>query len=200
MYTMKEGTKVEYFELLKDDGTKLGKVKERGLVHIEGDLHGGSHVWVVRQKENQGLQEIKYEVLLQKRNADKDSFPGCLDVSCAGHMDQGETFLSTALRELQEELNLEVDEKKLHFLFSQIVEGKYVFHGKPFWNREVNYVYLLSLDVPLDTLFYQKEEIDSLIWMDLEKLMESVRAGQKEFCIWREEMEKLYAYIKDKMS
>jgi isopentenyldiphosphate isomerase len=26
------------------------------------------------------------QVLLQKRSPDKDSYPGCLDISCAGHI------------------------------------------------------------------------------------------------------------------
>ncbi len=182
---------MEYFELLKEDGTKLGKVKERELVHMEGDLHGGAHVWVVRKKEKSNQKKHQYEVLLQKRRLDKDSFPGCLDVSCAGHMKQGETFLSTAIRELKEELNLLVCEGELQFLFKQQVEGKYVFHGKAFWNREVNYVYLLDQNVSLDSLSYQKEEIEALEWMELEKLEQLVLVGRKEFCILKEEMVKV---------
>ena len=27
-----------------------GEVKERSLVHADGDIHGTSHVWIVRKK------------------------------------------------------------------------------------------------------------------------------------------------------
>ncbi|SES83490.1 NUDIX hydrolase [[Clostridium] polysaccharolyticum] len=186
---------MEYFELLNADGTKMGKVKERNLVHQDGDWHGGSHIWVVRKKDEPKEAESKYEVLLQKRKKDKDSFPGCYDVSCAGHMDKGETFLSTALRELLEELNLSVTQDQITFLFSQRVEGEYVFHGRPFVNREVNYVYLLNLEVALDNVKYQEEEIEELVWMDLDRLCFHIENRNPKFCIWQEEMKGLYDYL-----
>lgn len=86
---------MEYFELLNMDGTPAGKVKERNQVHKDGDLHGGSHIWVIR-KTDMGI-----EILLQKRSKDKDSFPGCFDISSAGHVAKGEDFLSTAVREIK---------------------------------------------------------------------------------------------------
>lgn len=193
----KEEKDVEYFELLCADGNKLGKIKERNQVHKDGDLHGGSHVWVVRkQNDLHDTKNTSYEVLLQKRRKDKDSFPGCYDVSCAGHMTEGETFLSTALRELKEELNIAAEEENLTFLFSQAVEGKYEFHGQPFWNREVNFVYLLSPDVSLDMLAYQKEEIESLKWKELDELVREIRDGNPEYCICLREMEQIEAYLK----
>lgn len=190
---------MEYFELLQEDGTKLGKVKERKQVHKEGDLHGGAHVWVVRRKEHDiDTENMTYEVLLQKRKMDKDSFPGCYDVSCAGHMTKGETFLTTALRELEEELRIQAKEEDLTFLFDQRVEGKYQFHGQFFWNREVNFVYLLGMDVSLDTLSYQKEEIEELVWLELDKLVWEVRNQNPQYCIGVKEMERIYAYLKEK--
>lgn len=192
MENSKEGSILEYFELLRDDGSKLGITKERKLVHLDGDLHGGSHVWVVR-KNDSGI----IEVLLQKRRMDKDSFPGCFDVSSAGHMTAGEDFLSTARRELKEELNIEATNEQLHFLFSQKVEGHYEFHGKPFVNREVNYVYLLDWDVPLNQLSYQPEEIEELKWVPLETLLNAIRNEDSKYCILRSEIEKLYRYLKE---
>ena len=193
---------MEYFELLDEDGNRLGQVKERNQVHHDGDWHGGSHVWVMRkvEKEQDGFtpKGSDIQILLQKRRFDKDSFPGCYDVSCAGHMDAGETFLSTALRELEEELHITAKEEDLEFLFSQTVEGKYEFHGKPFWNREVNYVYLLKEDVPLDTLSYQESEIEDLKWMNIDELWEKVRQQATDFCIWKEELERLYEHLKNK--
>ncbi|MBR3771902.1 MAG: NUDIX domain-containing protein [Clostridium sp.] len=181
---------MEYFELLREDGNKLGKCKERNQVHQDGDWHGGSHVWVVRRNDNHEL-----EVLLQKRRMDKDSFPGCLDVSCAGHMTAGEDFLSTALRELKEELGIDAKEEQLYFLFSQNVEGKYVFHGKPFYNREVNYVYLLEPEVSLEKLSYQPEEIEELKWVPMKELISNIRKKDPGYCIIDSEMERLYDYL-----
>lgn len=46
------------------------------------------------------------EVLLQKRSDEKDSFPGCYDISSAGHIPAGQGFVDSALRELKEELGV----------------------------------------------------------------------------------------------
>jgi isopentenyldiphosphate isomerase len=37
----------------------------------------------------------------------KDTFPGCWDSSCSGHVDSGEDYLIAARRELSEEIGLE---------------------------------------------------------------------------------------------
>lgn len=75
----------EYFELLDEDGHHIGRVKERRPFTGDGDLHGGSHIWVIRDVKPDG----HFQVLLQRRRYDKDSFPGCLDVSSAGPYDGG---------------------------------------------------------------------------------------------------------------
>jgi isopentenyl-diphosphate delta-isomerase type 1 len=45
-------------------------------------------------------------VLLQKRSATMILYPGCWDNSAAGHVDQGETYATAAIRELSEEIGL----------------------------------------------------------------------------------------------
>lgn len=183
----------EYFELLDEEGNRIGKVKERAAVHRDGDLHGGSHIWVIRDIKPDG----NFQVLLQRRRYDKDSFPGCLDVSSAGHMTQGETFLSTALRELEEELGIHTTADKLQYLFKQLVGGDFIFYGRPFKNYEVNFVYLLKPEVSLETLRYQKEEIEELVWMDSEEILKEIRAGNPEFCIWEEEYGRFLDAVKN---
>lgn len=183
---------MEYFELLDETGRRLGRIKEREAVHRDGDLHGGSHIWVIRR-----TADCLAEVLLQRRRADKDSFPGCLDVSCAGHMTAGEDFLSTARRELSEELGLSVREEDLIYLHSQQVGGDYVFHGRPFRNYEINHVYLLRPDFPLEGLRFQEEEIAGLEWQDICLIRERLAAGSKEYCIHEPELLELYRYCRE---
>ncbi len=182
---------MEYFELLDETGKKLGRVKEREAVHRDGDIHGASHVWVVRQSEKGA------EVLLQKRRPDKDSFPGCLDTSCAGHMTEGETFLSTALRELSEELGLSAGPEDLIYITRCFVAGEHVFHGRPFRNREVFSVYLLRPGFPLDGLTGQKEEIAALLWLPVEQVRREIEAGSPDYCIDAGEFAVLCDYLQD---
>ena len=99
----------EYFDIRDENGKITGEVKERSLVHQDGDLHGTVHIWVVR-KTKKG-----YDVLLQKRSAEKDSFPGCYDISSAGHVEAGFDYKESALRELQEELGITAAEEELDY-------------------------------------------------------------------------------------
>ena len=74
---------------------------------MEGWFHPTAHVWLYT---NNG------KALLQKRAAEKDTFPGLWDVSVAGHVHAGETPMEAALREVKEELDMELDSGSLHFL------------------------------------------------------------------------------------
>ena len=128
----------ECFALRREDGSLTGEIKPRALVHRDGDLHGASHVFLAR------LRGGRAELLLQKRSAQKDSFPGLYDISAAGHLDPGEDFAAAARRELAEELGVTGEEPE--FLFAQRNEYHGAFHGKPFHDNEIAWVHLLVLD------------------------------------------------------
>ena len=83
----------EYFDIRDSAGNPTGEVKARSLVHRDGDIHGTSHVWLVRKNKKSG-----YDVLLQKRSDNKDSFPGCYDISSAGHLPAGADYRESAVQ------------------------------------------------------------------------------------------------------
>ena len=41
----------ELLDLRNEDGSLTGEKKERALVHRDGDLHGTSHLWLVRYRK-----------------------------------------------------------------------------------------------------------------------------------------------------
>ena len=59
---------MEFFDILDENGNKTGKIKERSLVHEDGDIHGTVHIWI-RRKTEKG-----YDLLLQKRSKEKTPF------------------------------------------------------------------------------------------------------------------------------
>ena len=91
---------MEYLDIVDEKGFPTGEVISRDIAHRDGILHRTAHVWVVR-KSSSG-----YDILLQKRSEDKESFPGLYDTSSAGHIPSGVKPLPSALRELQEELGI----------------------------------------------------------------------------------------------
>ena len=54
---------MEFLDIRDKNGNPTGEVKERSLVHADGDIHGTSHVWIVRKNE-----KGSYDLLLQKRS------------------------------------------------------------------------------------------------------------------------------------
>ncbi|MBQ7432316.1 MAG: NUDIX domain-containing protein [Lachnospiraceae bacterium] len=176
----------EWFDILDESGTSTGVRKLRSEVHRDGDLHGASHMWVISPKREDG----SFDVLLQRRSHEKDSHPDQLDTSSAGHVSAGETFLSTAVRELQEELGLPVCAEDLTYLFQYRMEYVEEFHGQPFHDNEIHAVYVLRSNFPMEGLTFQREEISELVWMDSQEILRRLRAGSAEMCIILEEYER----------
>ncbi len=91
----------ERFDLVDARGNSLGVAKRRGDVHRDGDWHRAVHLWVVNAEGPRAW------VVLQRRSLAKDTWPGRVDVSVAGHLASGETA-DDALREADEEIGLVV--------------------------------------------------------------------------------------------
>ena len=90
----------EMLDIVDENGVPTGQSVPRTTAHAEGLRHRTSHVWIVRRKNG------RVQVLLQMRCAAKDSYPGCYDISSAGHIPAGAEFVGSALRELREELGV----------------------------------------------------------------------------------------------
>ena len=75
---------MEYLDIVDENGMPTGEIVFRDTAHKEGLRHRTAHVWVVRKTEK------GYDVLLQKRSMEKESFPGLYDTSSAGHIPAGE--------------------------------------------------------------------------------------------------------------
>lgn len=72
----------------------------RREVHQLGLKHRAVHVLVFNSRG---------EVFLQKRSLKKDTAAGLWDSSTSGHLDSGEDYDACAVRELREEIGLEVE-------------------------------------------------------------------------------------------
>lgn len=173
----------EMFEIMEPDGSFTGKLKPRKQVHRDGDLHGASHIWVYR------LVDGKVEVLLQKRSDDKDSFPGCYDVSSAGHLDPGENFLEGALRELKEELGIAAVKGDLQYIYTKEIDLTDIFYGEEFHNHELIAIYMLELAPQDREIHFQESEISDVMWMEADTLLRMAKADFFIHCLDLAELE-----------
>lgn len=185
-----DGKELELFDILNEDGSKTGVVKERGVAHREGALHGTVHIWIVRENEKSG-----YDVLLQKRSNNKDSHPGCYDISSAGHISAGDERMESALRELWEELGLSVQPEHLELFGTTHVKFEKTFYGKRFRDNEISSDFVYRQPVDMEKLKLQESEVAEVRWMDYEECREKIADGAIPNCINPEEFEKLGRYL-----
>ena len=88
----------EIFDVVNERDEVIDR-RPRSEVHARGLLHRSVHVLVFNARG---------EVFLQKRSMQKDRQPGVWDSSCSGHLDAGEDYDACAVRELREEIGLQL--------------------------------------------------------------------------------------------
>ena len=122
---------MEIFDIVDEKGIPTGETIERTQAHEKGVRHRTAHIWIVRE------QDGKAQLLLQKRSAEKDSFPGRFDTSSAGHIQAGDEPEESAIRELHEELGIRAAKEDLTFAGCFDIQYEKEFYGKMFRDNEV---------------------------------------------------------------
>lgn len=177
----------EILDIVDEQGCPTGQTVPRAVAHAEGIRHRTSHVWILRRHAG------RVEVLLQMRCQAKDSFPGCYDISSAGHIPAGCDFVESALRELREELGVTLPADALQECGVRYFTFEDVFHGRLFKDNQVSKVFCLWLDKNAEDFTVQKEEIDYVRWLGLEEAIEAVKNNTIPNCIYLEELEMVAA-------
>lgn len=88
----------EIFDVVNERDEVIGQ-KPRDEVHRLGLMHRAVHVLVFNSRG---------QVFLQKRSMKKDRQPGLWDSSASGHVDSGEDYDACAVREVREEIGLQL--------------------------------------------------------------------------------------------
>ena len=94
----------ELVDRLDEQGNYTGQTILKSDAHRHGIFHPTVHIWFYT---NQG------EVLIQQRGEFKDTHPLLWDVSVAGHIGAGEDIYDGALREVKEEIGLNIEKEDL---------------------------------------------------------------------------------------
>ena len=180
---------MEFFDVVDDLGNPTGGTVDRERAHAEGIPHRTAHVWIVRRKND------KVQILLQKRCENKDSFPGCYDISSAGHIPAGVGYIDSAIRELKEELGVDIRPEALVYCGVKNIVFDSVFHDKEFHDKQISKVFMLWLDLEEDEFTIQQEEIEEVKWMDFQECKIAVRDNTIPNCILLDELEMLEPHL-----
>ncbi|CAG7621753.1 Isopentenyl-diphosphate Delta-isomerase [Paenibacillus solanacearum] len=147
----------ERFEIYDEQMNPIGTAT-RTETHARGYWHRTFQCWIWDRSGD------KPALLFQERHMEKDTFPGLLDISSAGHLTAGEG-IEDGVRELEEELGLQASLDQLvpcgiykyeKFLSSGLID------------REFCHVFVLEGRLALDEYKLQPDEVTGLYWMPLE--------------------------------
>jgi isopentenyldiphosphate isomerase len=112
-------------------------------------------------------------LLLQKRSLKVGTYQNCWDMSAGGHVDEGETYLAAAQRELQEELGLAGFElKEVNSYYDELKPRPGILLKR--------FCKVYSIEISTDTpIKFEPEEIAATHWFDIAEI-EGLIANQSE--------------------
>ena len=168
---------MEIFDIVDEYGNPVGETVERGIAHAEGIRHRAAHIWIARKAND------KWQVLLQRRSQNKDSFPGRYDTSSAGHIQAGDEPLESAIRELKEELGITAEPEDLKFAGTFNIKFEKEFHNKLFKDNEIAFVYMYLNEIDIEDITVQEEELECVEWFDLDETYNECLAHNQKFCV-----------------
>lgn len=151
--------------VVDEDDTVIGEAT-REEIHTKGLLHREMHVWLYNKNG---------EVFFQMRAKDKDTFPGLLDASIGGHVEIGDSYEKTAIKEAEEEAGLIIDPYDLKFITTIRHAAHDEITGKN--NNVIRKIYAYEFNGPPDDLRieqgkatgFEAVNIDSLFTMSAEE-------------------------------
>jgi len=109
-----EEMRPEILNVVNEHGDVVGQAS-RQEIHEKGLLHAEVHVWFYTPRG---------QLIFQHRAKDKDTWPDLLDATVGGHVEIGDTYEQTALKEAWEETGVKIDPAELVFLCTTITRNE----------------------------------------------------------------------------
>ena len=174
----------EYLDIWNSEGQRTGKIGTKDEAHQKGWFHPTVHVWFYTSAP---------ALLLQKRGLSKQTFPGDWDVSVAGHVSAGESILEGALREVKEEIGLDIQPSDLAPLDIRKNTNRF---DNGVIDCEFQHVFLVKLEIPVSQLHIQETEVDAVRLFSFEELQDCMIGNHSTYNIVPADMS-YYQFVMD---
>ena len=145
---------MELVDLLNNRKELVGKTCERTKVP-NGFYRLSIHIWIINDKN---------EILIQQRSSNRKMFPN-MWTNTGGACISGETSILTVIRELKEELNIDVNKEHLEFIAS--------------YKREKDYVdvWVLKENINLEDIKFVDGEVQDVKWVSIDEWQDMLKEG-----------------------
>lgn len=143
---------MELLDLYNNKKEKIGKVYDRDSGEPgRGEYKLSVHVWIVNSKDQFLIQKRSENV----KNPGKWAFTG-------GAVDAGESSVDGALREVREELGINVSKDEIEYFIS--------------FKREKGFVdvWLIQKDIDISDIIIQEEEVADVKWASLKEIKQLI--------------------------
>lgn len=160
---------MEKLDIIDENGNLTGKSEDRKVVHKLGLRHHACGIIIFHDDK----------ILLQQRSFKKEKNAGLWDIA-AGHIMAGDEVLPSLIREVKEELGVNIESEKLTLL------GKYwrnEVYRQDFIENELDYIYLLDKYIPLEDITVQESEVEQVKYFTIEefkKLLQDKKATSRQ--------------------
>ena len=143
-------------------GEKTGEILSRNKAHKTGVWHGAIHILIVSNDRN--------KTFLQKRSSNQKIYPNTWDIAVGGHISSGEDDITSAKRELEEELGLKSDNLKLDKI-DRITEK--LKNNRIISNEYVS-IFVIYTDFDIKDIKLQASEVSEAKWCTKKELNELI--------------------------
>lgn len=149
--------RTSYYDVVDENDMPTGKIASYDEVHASAIWYRAVHVIVYTPDK---------EIVMQKRAASLKYHPDEIEVSVGGGVDAGETPAQAVLREIREELGINLSEKDLRFI------DKTKFNHRTKTQYHCNYLYSYAACIPRSKLNISSnpEETSSVFLISERKL------------------------------
>jgi len=142
----------------------------RENIHVCGLLHREINVWLFNDNK---------ELFLQKRSETKDTCPNLLDASSGGHVEQGQNYEETAIKELEEETGIKADANDL--IFIDEIKTKENDFSTGMINNAIQHVYAYKYNGSKDDLLIEEGDVVGFEVIQIEKMLNLSDEEKKKF-------------------
>lgn len=171
IYINKEEQILEYIDVLNENGVKTGEILTRKEVHVNGLWHRAIVVAILNENN---------ELLLQQRSANKDKNANLWDISVAGHVSAGQDSMSAAIREIYEEVQIEVKEDisitDFRYMFSYRTSQK--FAEDFIENQFYDFFILRTKGIGIERIHMQESEVQNVKFVSLVELEQILKSNK----------------------